>query len=101
MSKAKAKKVRRAKGRTPVVRGPQLVLGPAVDAKLDEGRTPRMRYIERPNKKDGQPFFALRGPRELWDACTKAAAKKGQYKTDWARAVLAKAAGFKLDAGDE
>lgn len=103
--KATRAKARRARGRTAVVRGPQVELfkpgTPAVDGIADKGRTPRMRYIERPNKKDGNPFFALRCPSELLAAMLKAATKKKQYRTEWAREVLAKAAGFKLDVEDE
>lgn len=89
MGKGKSKSKRR------VVRGPQQRL------KLEPVRNARIRYVEPPNKKDGRPFFAFRAAPELLKALAIAAAKKGKYRTEWAREVLAKAAGFKLEAEDE
>jgi hypothetical protein len=97
-SKKHGKRARRAKGRTPVVRGPQKSLGPAFDAKVDAlpDRTPRMRFVERPTRSDGRRFFAFRASDDFHAAVLKAATKAKKYRTQWAREVLAKAAGYKL-----
>lgn len=99
--KETVERIRAAKSKR-VVRGPQkqLVFGPAVDAKADKGRTPRMRYIERPNKKDGNPFFALRVPQPMLEAMLRAATKAKKYRTQWARDILAKACGYKYETAD-
>jgi hypothetical protein len=63
-----------------------------------------MRFVERPTRSDGRKFFAFRASDEFHAACLRAATKKKLYRTDWARQVLAKASGFKLETdngGDE
>lgn len=71
------------------VRGPQL--------DLFGGRTPRMRFIERPAKVQGNPFFAVRVPREVLAAFKRKARPNPQAAV---RAFMAKLAGVKLEVAD-
>jgi hypothetical protein len=90
MAKSKGKKT---------VRGPQLRL--KLKAKGPEPvRTARIRYIEPPTKKDGNPFFALRVPAGLLRAFKAHANKKGKEATAIVREHMAKLTGYELD-GDE
>lgn len=93
--------------RVPVVRGPQtdLPIGPAAGEPLGiaEGRTPRMRYVEPPHKREGNPFFAVRVPREVLAAFRKKCDKRKVTPQGVVRAYMAKWAGVKLpevDHGD-
>lgn len=70
-------------------------------AKGDLPRTPRMRFVEPPSKRDGNPFFALRVPESMLSAMERKAKAKGVPRTAWARGVLARAAGFKLEADND
>lgn len=90
---SKAKKKKRA-----VVRGPQLSLVAVEPKSWAKGRTIRMRFVERPNKVEGNPFFALRCPQGLIDAVERTAKKRKMPRTEWARAVLAKACGYELES---
>ena len=87
---------RKREKRSPVVRGPQLAL--IASEKL--GWKERQRYAEPPSKRDGNPFFALRVPPAMLRLMLAKATKKKQYRTEWARAVLAKACGFKLEVAN-
>lgn len=92
MSK-KTKKKKRA-----VVRGPQQSLQLGRKSKPKEPqRTMRMRFIEPPGKKDGNPFFALRVPADVLKAFRR---KTGSDGTSIVRAYIAKVAGVKLEAQD-
>lgn len=94
----KAKKVKR-----PVVRGPQLALkvnGKKIvgKAKGEPPRTARVRYIEPPHKVTGNPFFAVRIPRELlrgfraWCNRTKTSPQAA------VRGFMSKVTGIELEA---
>jgi hypothetical protein len=76
-----------------VVRGPQVA--------LKFTRTPRLRYMEPPTHSDGNPFFALRVPKELLVAFKALAKKKGTPATKMVRAFMCKATGVKLGVGSD
>ena len=92
MKRKKAHKSSRAR-RRPVVRGPQ--------GDLFGGRTPRMRFIEKPTKVKGNPFFAVRVPRELLDAFRKYAGKRKAEPTALVREYMSKVTGVDIDEGAE
>ncbi len=81
MSKSKSKRKR------PVVRGPQRALN------LEPKRTARLRYVEPPTKKDGQPFFALRVRSELLRAFKAKAKADGKEATAMVRAYMVRVTG--------
>lgn len=122
MGKTKSKTKSKTKRSRPVgrtVRGPQLV-APAtladasghVPEGVKEGRTPvaqehhsgaRLRYLEAPKKRRGNPFCAVRVPREMkahWDAWLK---KKGRDHAPAMREAMAKLCGYHGDTegGDD
>ena len=92
----------KSKAKRRVVRGPQgvLPLGKASGdlPELAKGRTPRMRYVERPSKRDGNPFFALRVPSNVLSAFKAKAKRKNLAGTVVVREFMAKFAGVKLPA---
>lgn len=109
----KPKKARKATRAKRSVRGPQLAIGAAladaggkVPAGVKEGRTPvaqehhsgeRLRYLEPPKKKRGNPFVAVRVPREMkdhWDAWLK---RKGKLHPSAMREAMAKLSGYRGD----
>ena len=59
-------------------------------------RTPRLRYLEPPTEKDGNPFFALRVPAGLLKAFKARAVKSKCTPTGMVRAYMAKVSGYKL-----
>jgi hypothetical protein len=84
------------------VRGPQLRLRLSKAKGLEPARTLRLRYVEPPTKKDGNPFFALRVPAGLLRAFKAHANKKGKAATSIVREHMAKLTGYELEAdGDE
>ena len=81
------------KTKRPVVRGPQREL-PLPDPK----RTLRLRYLESPDKKHGNPFFAVRVPRELLSAFKRWASKSKHGSANAAvRAYMSKVTGVALE----
>jgi hypothetical protein len=63
-------------------------------------RTPRLdrvRYVESPTKKDGNPFFALRVPGPLLRAFKSHAKGKRTTATALVREYMSKATGIELD----
>lgn len=82
MAKSKSKGKRKA-----AVRGPQ--------------RTLRLRYVEPPTKKDGNPFFALRVPAGLLRAFKAFAKKKDKAATAIVREHMAKLTGYELETDGE
>lgn len=68
-----------------------------VKAKGEPPRTARIRYIEPPTKKDGQPFFALRAPGKLLRAFKAHAKKEKTSATQLVREYMAKVTGIELD----
>lgn len=100
MSKSKGK----SKSKHPTVRGPQGELPLGKDGKprtpvagTRDGHAPsRRRYVEPPAKKYGNPFIAVRIPRELHAAFLKQCAKRKVTKEGVIRAYLAKWTGVKL-----
>lgn len=88
-------KTKTTKAKRPVVRGPQKALP-------FEGRTPRLRYLEAPAKTTGNPFYALRVPKDVIAAFKAAAEKRGATANALVRAYMAKVGGVSLDdAGEE
>lgn len=84
------------------VRGPQLPLKLAkvrkgTKAKGSPHRTARIRYIEPPTKKDGNPFFALRVPGPLLRAFKAHAKKKNTDATALVRMFMSKTTGVELE----
>jgi len=86
MARKTNKPTKRAKK---TVRGPQLKL---------PMRTPRLRYVESPTKKGGNPFFALRVPAGLLRAFKAHAKKKDTEATAMVRAFMSKVTGIELEA---
>lgn len=86
-SKGKAK-------RKPTVKGPQLAIVPIV------GRT-RVLYAEPPQKVTGNPFLAVRVPRELLAAFKSHAKKKGTTTNDLMRRYMSKVTGVSLVASED
>jgi len=72
-----AKKLKKATGQTPP-------------------RTARVRYVEPPTKKDGNPFFALRVPADVLRAFKAKCSKRKVEPTALVRAYIAKVGGVKL-----
>ena len=117
-----AKRVERKGKAKRAVRGPQLAIAATVKTSgghvpegVKQGRTPvaqehhsgeRLRYLEAPKKRRGNPFRAVRVPRELdahWSKWLKA---KGKEHAPAMREALAKLCGYKgetegADDGDE
>lgn len=100
----------KTKTATKVVKGPQLALPvkgartrkPLGKAKGKEPpRTARVRYIEPPTKKDGQPFFAARVPSELLAAFKRHAAKVKATPQGLVREYMAKVTGVDVGGDDE
>lgn len=95
-------KKQKRKQHKPAVRGPQLKLGLGkAKGDLGNGRTPRMRFVEPPGKKHGNPFFACRVPGAVLSAFRRKAKPSANAAV---RAFMAKVAGVKLaevDDGDE
>lgn len=99
MSTKQAKKSRK------VVRGPQLPL-PLKARRVKAGtkakgpepeRTMRIRYVEPPTKKDGNPFFALRCDAGLLRAFKAFAKKTGKPATVIVREHMAKLTGYEIE----
>lgn len=86
------------KSKRPVVRGPQL--GLKLKAKGEPPRTARMRFVEPPSKRKGNPFFALRVPRNLLRAFLALANKKKMHPNEMVKGFMSKATGVKLVEGD-
>lgn len=91
-SKAKARKVRK------VVKGPQLPLK-LTRAKGEPPRTARMRFVEPPTKVMGNPFFALRVPRDLLRAFKAHAAKRKVHPNELVKGFMSKVTGVEVEAG--
>lgn len=84
----------------PVVRGPQKEL-PLPRAKGEPSRTARIRYMEPPTKKDGNPFFALRVPAELLRAFKRYAKEKKTEPTVLVRAYMSKVTGVDTEGDSD
>lgn len=89
------------------VRGPQLELLKAKPVKpgtraagKEPPRTMRMRFIEPPTKKDGNPFFALRVPPALLRSFKAYAKKENKATTALVREYMAAVTGFELEVAD-
>jgi hypothetical protein len=80
-SKSKTKRTTKAKGEPP--------------------RTARVRYIEPPTKKDGNPFFALRVPGKLLRAFKAHCKKNGTVATLAVREYMSKVTGVELESDNE
>jgi hypothetical protein len=93
MKRKQSHKSKPARRRRQVVRGPQ--------GDLFAGRTPRMRFIEKPVKVKGNPFFAVRVPRELLAAFRKYAGKKKQHPNALVREYMSKVTGMGVGDADE
>jgi hypothetical protein len=63
-------------------------------------RTPRLRYVEPPTKKDGNPFFAFRCESGLLRAFKAHARKKKIPPTSLVRALMAVAAKYDHSESD-
>lgn len=82
-----------------------LIVEGALPAGIREGRTPvvpagpvageRLRYLEPPRKRKGNPFIAARVPRELADHWTKWCKREGKPSASAMREALAKLSGFR------
>jgi hypothetical protein len=83
----------KAKKRKAVVKGPQLPLK-LPKAKGEPHRTARMRFMEKPAKVVGNPFFAVRVPRNLLAAFRKWCGKR--HPNDVVRAYMSKVTGVKV-----
>lgn len=92
------------------VRGPQMVLKVnsksirSVRGKKANGqppRTARIRYVEPPHKVTGNPFVAVRVPRELHKAFGKWCKEKKQAPAEALRAYMSKVTGVEVGNGDE
>ncbi len=66
----------------------------------DPERTVRLRYMEPPSKKDGNPFFALRCEPGLLRAFKRYAKEKKQPATTLVREWMASVAGYELETAD-
>lgn len=112
-TKSNAKRDHRAGKPGRAVRGPQLVAGALtadaaghVPEGVKEGRTPvaqehhtgaRLRYLEAPRKRRGNPFCAVRVPREMkahWDGWLK---RKNKEHAPAMREAMAKLCGYHGD----
>lgn len=67
-------------------------------AKGEPPRTARIRYVEPPNKKDGNPFFALRVPGKLLRAFKAHAKATKTPATVLVRNYMSKVTGVELEA---
>lgn len=83
------------------VRGPQLRLKLKKATGPEPERTVRIRYVEPPTKKDGNPFFALRVPAGLLRAFKAHAKKKDKAATRLVREYMSKATGVELETDGE
>jgi len=71
-------------------------------AKGEPPRTARVRYVEPPTKKDGNPFFALRVPGDVLRAFKAKAKARKLTPTELVRTYMAKVAGVALsEEGEE
>jgi len=68
--------------------------------KASEARTPRMRFVERPSRMLGNPFFALRVPRDLLSAFKAHAKRKKAHPNELVRAYMSKVTGVELTDGE-
>lgn len=88
-----------SKKRKKVVKGPQLPLKLPKAKGAEPPRTARMRFVEPPAKVMGNPFFALRVPRELLAAFKKHADKRKVHPNELVKAFMSKVTGVKVEAG--
>jgi len=63
-------------------------------------RTLRLRYVEAPTKKDGNPFYALRVRAEILDGFKAECAKQKVAPNSLIREWMADYAGVEIDADD-
>lgn len=68
-----------------------------------DARTPRMRFVERPSRALGNPFFAVRVPKKLLSAFRAHAKKVKANPNDLVRAFMSSLTGVPVhdDEGDE
>jgi hypothetical protein len=66
-------------------------------AKGEPARTARIRYIEPATKKDGNPFFAARVPKDLLKKFQAHAKTKKSTPAALVREFMAESTGFDLD----
>jgi len=71
-----------------------------VKAKGEPPRTARVRYMESPTKKDGNPFFALRIEAGLLRAFKEHAKSRKMEATAMVRAMMVKATGYKMEESE-
>lgn len=70
-------------------------------AKGEPPRTARIRYIEPPTKKDGNPFFALRVPGKLLRAFKAHAKQNRTSATLMVREYMSKVTGIELETDED
>lgn len=85
----------------PTVRGPQLPLKGLGKAKGEPVRTVRLRYVEPPAKRQGNPFFAVRIPRELLAAFKRHAKQKQETTQALIRGYMSRVTGVSAAVDEE